>query len=283
MARQTAARQAAKKNGTVPNPHVKNNGVPPANEISQQTKRSITDRVMDKLAEMAKGGALTFPANYSPENAMKSAWLALQEVKNKQGRYALEHCTMPSISNALLDMVIQGLSPAKKQCYFIMYGNQLQLLRSYMGTVAAAKRVAGIKGVAAQVIYEKDAFDFVMGDDGEIESVTHETSFANIDVEKVKGAYACVTDGEGKKHFTVMTIDQIRRAWNQGQTGGKSPAHQNFADEMAKKTVINRACKLFINASDDSDLLAAAWNRTTANEYPEPEAPGSAALPPPTG
>jgi recombination protein RecT len=263
------AKQITKKNETVPNP-------PVANEIAQ-AKKAITDRVMDKLAEMAKGGTLIFPANYSPENAMKSAWLTLQEVKNKQGRYALEHCTMPSISNALLDMVIQGLSPAKKQCYFIMYGNQLQLLRSYMGTVATAKRVSGIKSVSAQVIYEKDVFDFVMGEEGEIESVTHETGFANIDIEKIKGAYACVTDDEGRKHFTVMTIDQIRKAWNQGQMKGEGSTHRNFADEMAKKTVINRACKLFINTSDDSDLLAAAWNRTTANEYPKLEAPGPAA------
>ena len=159
----------------------------------------------------------------------------------------------------------------------------MQLQRSYMGTVATAKRVSGIKSVFAQAVYEKDTFDFTMGDEGEIESVTHETGFANIDIEKIKGAYACVTDGEGQKHFTVMTIGQIRKAWNQGATEGNSPAHRNFTDEMAKKTVINRACKLFINTSDDSDLLAAAWNRTTANEYPELETPEPAALLPPEG
>jgi len=35
---------------------------------------------------------------------------------------------------------------------------------------------------------------------------------------------------------------------------GNSPAHKNFADQMAIKTAINRACKLLISSSDDSVL-----------------------------
>lgn len=38
---------------------------------------------------------------------------------------------------------------------------------------------------------------------------------------------------------------------------------------MAKRTVINRAAKTFINTSDDSDLLTDAINRTTEYEYDE--------------
>ena len=47
---------------------------------------------------------------------------------------------------------------------------------------------------------------------------------------------------------------QIRAAWGQGATKGGSPAHKNFAEEMAKKTVIGRACKAIINSSDDAWL-----------------------------
>jgi recombination protein RecT len=231
--------------------------------------RNITDQVLSRVTKMATAGALLFPANYSPENAMKSAWLKLRETKNKNGKYALDCCTRESVCNALLDMVVQGLSPGKNQCYFIVYGDQLQLHRSYMGTVAVARRVANVKNVTAQVIYGKDLFEIEEVEDGEILGVVHETSFDNIDINDIKGAYAVVTDEDGQKHYTVMTMDQIRKAWSQGATGGNSPAHKNFTDEMAKKTVINRACKLFINTSDDSDILAAAFNRTTENEHPE--------------
>lgn len=59
-----------------------------------------------------------------------------------------------------------------------------------------------------------------------------------------------------------MNINQIKNAWNQGYAKGGSGAHKNFTDEMAKKTVINRACKMFANTSDDSDLLIEAFNNT---------------------
>ena len=85
---------------------------------------------------------------------------------------------------------------------------------------------------------------------------------------KIKGAYAIVIRENEPNYVEVMTIEQIRNAWNQGYAKGNSGAHKNFTDEMAKKTVINRACKNFVCTSDDSDLLIDSINRT--NEY-EPE------------
>ena len=51
-----------------------------------------------------------------------------------------------------------------------------------------------------------------------------------------------------------MSINQIQTSWNQGGSKGNSPAHKNFADQMAIKTVLNRACKLLISSSDDAAL-----------------------------
>ena len=42
---------------------------------------------------------------------------------------------------------------------------------------------------------------------------------------------------------------------------------KDVSQEMAKLTVLNRAAKMFINTSDDSDLLTGAINDTTENEY----------------
>jgi recombination protein RecT len=52
-----------------------------------------------------------------------------------------------------------------------------------------------------------------------------------------------------------MTIEEIKTSWNQGATKGNSPAHKNFEGEMAKRTVTNRAIKMFVNSSDDSAVL----------------------------
>ena len=48
---------------------------------------------------------------------------------------------------------------------------------------------------------------------------------------------------------------QIRNSWAMGATKGNSKAHTQFTDQMAIRTVINRACKFYINTSDDMNLL----------------------------
>lgn len=52
-------------------------------------------------------GNLELPNDYSPSNAMKQAWLQISQ-DNK-----LMSCNDTSKANALLDMVTQGLNPAK--------------------------------------------------------------------------------------------------------------------------------------------------------------------------
>ena len=84
--------------------------------------------------------------------------------------------------------------------------------------------------------------------------VKHSQKLENIDNSKIKGAYALVTLADGTTQVTIMSMQQIRAAWGQGVTKGNSPAHKNFAEEMAKKTVIGRACKAIINSSDDAWL-----------------------------
>lgn len=236
--------------------------------VVKKKERNITDVVLGRITDMTSKQELFMPADYSPENALKSAWLKLQATEDRNKKKALEVCTPESVSNALLDMVVQGLSPAKNQCYFIVYGNELTLQRSYMGTVAVARRFSDVTDVLANVIYEGDEFKYKIDPMTGLKQITlHEQDFMNIDVNKIKGAYAIVHRENEEPYVEIMTMEQIRKSWNQGATKGKSPAHTNFAEEMAKKTVINRACKMFVNTSDDSAVLVDAFNRTTENEH----------------
>lgn len=217
---------------------------------------NISDQVLAKIERFQQDGGLRLPANYSVENHMKSAWLVLQATTDRNGKRALDVCTKGSIANALFDMVLQGLSVSKKQGYFIVYGNTLEFQRSYFGTMALAKRAGGIKGEpVANVIYEGDEFIYMIDPKtGRKSIIKHEQKLENIDNSKIVGAYAIVTYSDGTTEVTIMSMAQIRAAWNQGATKGNSPAHKNFTDEMAKKTVIGRACKAVINSSDDAWL-----------------------------
>jgi recombination protein RecT len=219
-------------------------------------KTSITDQVLEKVTQFEKMGQIKIPQNYSPENALKSAYLILLETKTMDKRPVLEACSSESIANALLKMIVQGLNPVKRQCSFIAYGNQLNLQREYAGSIALAKRLAGVKSVTSNAIFDGDEFTCeVNGETGRKLISKHIQTIESMGSNKVKGAYAIVELSDGTRAVEVMSMAQIQAAWNQGATKGTSPAHKNFPDQMAMKTVINRALKLLINSSDDSDLF----------------------------
>lgn len=222
-----------------------------------QQEKTLADLVLNKVKIFTANRDIKLPDNYSPENALKSAWLILLETKDKNQVPALQVCTKDSIANALLNMVLQGLNPVKKQCDFLVYGDKLTLQREYHGTIALAKRYADVKEAVGTVIYEGDVFEYSIEPNGYKKIVKHEQSLDNIDNNKIKGAYATLLfqDTKQEPYIEIMTIAQIRQAWQQGATKGNSPAHKNFPDEMSKKTVISRACKLFISSSDDSSLF----------------------------
>lgn len=225
-------------------------------KTSIQKFENISEQVLSRIEQFQKDGSMILPKNYSVENHMKSAWLALQEVEDKEHHKALQICTKESIANSLLDMVLQGLSVSKKQGYFIVYGNKLIFQRSYFGTIALAKRAGRmVSEPVANVIYEGDDFLYEIDPKtAKVAIVKHSQKLENIDNSKIKGAYALVTLADGTTQVTIMSMQQIRAAWGQGAMKGDSPAHKNFAEEMAKKTVIGRACKAIINSSDDAWL-----------------------------
>ncbi len=223
-----------------------------------EMQKELTEKVGRRVAVMEQEG-LALPKNYNYQNALKSAFFELDKTPN------IENCTQASIANALLNMITQGLSPAKTQCYFIAYGTELQMQRSYFGTVAALKRLEDIDKISAEVIHEGDVFEIGSNDEMETIVKEFEPKFENQDKPLI-GAFAMIKKTDGTVSFTIMTKKEIDQSWRQSRRKSNS-VQQNFAQEMAKRTVLNRAAKMFINTSDDSDLLSGAINQTTENEY----------------
>lgn len=221
-------------------------------------QKDITDAVNAKVSQMQNEGLVVAP-NYAPANALKSAFFAMT---NSPSGNLLEKCSKESIANALLDMVVQGLSPAKTQCYFIPYGNTLKMTRSYFGTMKVVKQLSNVKDIWAEVVFEGDVLK-IRNDNGRKVLESHEIDWTNQD-NAIIGAYCIIEKVDGERILTVMTKKEIDRSWQQS----KNKSVQNaFPQEMAKRTVINRAAKQFFNTSDDSDILIEAVNRTTENEF----------------
>jgi recombination protein RecT len=176
----------------------------------------------------------------------------------------LTACDRESVAAALLDMVVRGLNPIKKQCYFIAYGKHLACQRSYFGSMAVAKAVQPkIDDFAYAVVYENDVFEYGI-DRGKKYVIKHEQKLENVNKANIAAAYCIALNVEGDPYRSeIMTIDEIKQAWKQSQMNPidekgnvkSTSTHGKFTADMAMKTVINKLCKGIINASSDNALL----------------------------
>lgn len=243
------------------------------NQVAVKPQKEITDSVLAKVNKLQENKALVLPQNYVAGNALQSAALILAETVDSNKKPVLETCSKESIANALLDMVKMGLEPSKKQCYFVPYGGKLQLMTSYFGKLAIAKRVSDLADVKAFVVYDGDEFETEFDlDTLEMKIKSYKPNIKNVDLTKITGAFAVPIFKDGSKGDVVyMSIGQIKNSWNMGSSykSGNSKTHSNFTDEMCKKTIITRVCKMLINSSNDGDLVdtyAGAEEETTPRE-----------------
>jgi len=223
----------------------------------------LVQHTEDRIMALINDGSIIMPPNYSAGNALKSAWLKLQETETKDHKPVLEACTKVSIANAMLDMAIQGLNPSKDQCYFIAYGKKLAMMRSRFGNQGLAKRF-GAKEVYSSVIYAGDEVIF-RTEKGRKIIDKHIQKFTNVNDANITGAYCTIEFTDGRPDYSeIMNIDQIHKSWNQSKLDWEKAdsTHAKFPVEMCRRTVENKACKFVIKTSNDSNLFRESFDRS---------------------
>lgn len=248
--------------------------------LATASKNEIITKVENRIEQMALSNELHFPEDYSPQNALKAAWLILQKTKDRSDRPVLQACTQDSVANSLLEMVTFGFNPNKKHCSFIAYGTELVCQREYFGAIMLAKRSdRRIEDIFYDVVYKGDEFK-TRKLLGRTEIVDHISDLKNHNKDNIIAAYAVAVHHDGKQDAEIMTIEQIKQAWKQSKMKPvddkgvvkKGSTHEKFAEEMAKKTVVNRLSKRIVNSSDDSDLMINLYNGDIRLTIAEPVA-----------
>ena len=224
--------------------------------LSSQTQQWVMASVNDPN----KGVSL--PKGYNLGNEIETAMFYIA-----QNTEALQKCPQDSIVSALRDMALQGLSISKKQIYPIVYGNLLQMQRSYFGDITVLKQFFPYFEVTANVLYQGDKYAYRYDEIGNYYYITDvESSLENRD-KPIIAAFGTIYDIRTKERIygCVMTWNEIQKNWAKAKTHN---VQNDFPQEMAKRTLIRRMCKLFINTSSNlSSEVVGAYNRSTDAEY----------------
>ena len=220
---------------------------------AKKTTSNVGTLVLNRVDEMCKVG-FTMPKDYNYVNAVKATMLKLQEVKDKNGKPALEVCTPSSIQSALFAMVVKGLDVSKNQAYLVCYGQQLQLQESYFGKVLQVKRIFPEWEPRPNIVHEGDTFKYTVNPEtGRRELVEHTQSLENLD-KPIVGGYIYLPCADGGKDLYVMTAKQIAAAWAKSRTGGGTA--KQFPEKMAMKTLVNSGCTMVINSTPSQSVVA---------------------------
>ena len=234
---------------------------------AKKTTSNVGTLVLNRVDEMCKVG-FTMPKDYNYVNAVKATMLKLQDVKDKNGKPALEVCTPSSIQSALFSMVVKGLDVSKNQAYLVCYGEQLQLQESYFGKVLQVKRIFPDWEPRPNIVHEGDTFKYTVNPEtGRRELVEHTQSLENLD-KPILGGYIYLPCADGGKDLYIMTIKQIIAAWNKSRSGGATA--KQFPEKMAMKTIVNSGCTMVINSTPSQSNIADNSDDPNAPET-EPE------------
>lgn len=217
-------------------------------ENKLQIKTNVGDQVIARVNNLCDAG-FNMPKDYNYVNAIKMSMLKLQDLKDKNGRSALEVCTPASIQTGLFNMVTKGLNAALNQVYFIVRGDQLCVQDSYFGKVLMVKRFYPDWNPNPVVIREGDIFEYAIdAKTGMKYIVKHEQKLENIDKGFI-GGYMYLPTGE----LYIMTKKQIMTAWSKSSSREQA-THKAFDEKMIGKTLVNSGCNMIINATPEYQM-----------------------------
>lgn len=228
-------------------------------------KTNVGDQVIARVDNLSKAG-FVMPKDYQYVNAIKASMLVLQELKDKNGKPALEVCTQASVATALFEMCVRGLDASKRTCYFICRADKLCMNESYFGKVLQVKRIYPNFDPHPVVIHEGDEFVYEIDPTtGCKRLVKHVQKLENIDKDFV-GAYMYLPTANGGQDLYIMSRKQILTAWSKSPSREQA-THKAFSEKMVSKTIVNSGCNMIINSTPD--LAYASNEDENGEEYNE--------------
>ena len=207
-------------------------------ELTAQTTKATTIR--DLLVKNQEQIKAALPTTLRTDRFIRIAMTSMARTP------ALYDCTPRSLYGAVIQCAQLGLEPddLRGLAHLIPFKNkgsmEVQVMLGYKGLIELAHRSGRISDIKAEVVYEKDTFNFQMGTQ---EFLKHTPS-----LEQDPGgpicAYAIVRFKDGSQRCDVLPPRDIEKARNSSNAFRfKSGPWVTHPAEMWKKTAIRRLLK----------------------------------------
>lgn len=199
---------------------------------------TIQDKVHDIRSMLIKSKdqiACALPRHMTADRMMRIAMTSVQRTPK------LLDCKPVSLMAAVIQSAQLGLEPdgVLGHAYLVPYGDQVQLIPGYRGLIDLARRSGQVSTIYAQCVYEHDEFDYAFGLDPKL---VHRPS-QDDEPGRVVYVYAVCVLRDGGKQFDVMSSAKVEKVRSQSRAANNGPWVTHW-EEMAKKTVLRRLCKM---------------------------------------
>lgn len=198
--------------------------------------------VRKSLTAMLPQFAAVLPKHLTPE---RLARVALTSIRLNP---KLLQCDRNSLFAAVMTSAQLGLEPdgILGQGFLVPFAGKVQFVPGYKGLISLARNSGDVDSIIAQVVYDKDLFEFEWGTN---ERLVHRPAFG--DRGKPIYVYAYARFRQGGWYFDVLTVDDVNKVRDASNGWKSAVKYQRVADspwtthwpEMACKTLVRRIAK----------------------------------------
>lgn len=202
------------------------------------------------LVKMQPEFAAALPPQIPVEKFIRTTLTAVQmnpDLLGADRRSLLGACMKAAQDGLLLDgreaapVIFNSKDKGKVVQYMPMVGGILKKIRNS----------GELSSISAQVVYDKDFFEYELGDN---ESITHKP-FLGENRGKQIAVYAVAKTKDGAIYREVMSVSDVEKVRSASRAGKFGP-WVDWWDEMAKKTVIRRMAKRLPSSADVDQVIA---------------------------
>lgn len=215
-----------------------------ANEVANPNTAARAEKLMASVIDIVNS---SLPSNITREK-FRDTFLTAAKKEPK-----ILTADAKSVQLALIASASSGLLPDGKMAAMVPFKSEIQFIIMVMGYIHLFKKFGGVHSMAVNVIYEKDEFEYIEGDD----TVLRHKPNVLIDPSErggMVGVYAIFKDSEGRvMHREVMGKAAVMKAKAVSKMSGGP--WKDFEEEMWRKTVVRRAAKYLPLTQEAIDIL----------------------------